>query len=73
MKPPSTTEPGRRRSRAAAVRAAVARSREARPRAIERRLLAALTYLHRHDRPAHDQLVASLRRVLSRQARKARR
>lgn len=64
-------ERGRRRV-PRSVRAAAARSRESRLRAIERRLLAALSYLYRHDRPAHDQLVACLRRIVARQTRRGR-
>lgn len=53
--------------RSASVRAAVAKSREQRLRRVERRLLANLRYLKRHDRDAHAALVALLRRVVARQ------
>ncbi|HWO25259.1 MAG TPA: hypothetical protein VNO30_41250 [Kofleriaceae bacterium] len=46
------------------MRAAVAKSREARLRAVERRLLAHLRYLRRHDPLAHDALIRLLHRVV---------
>lgn len=42
------------------VRAAIAKSREARLGAVERRLTASLRYLRRHDRAGYDALVAML-------------
>jgi hypothetical protein len=47
----------------ASVPAAVAKSREARLRAVERRLNAWLTYLRRHGRDEYAALVALLRVV----------
>lgn len=58
--------------RPASVRAAVAKSRETRLRAVERRLLARLAFLRRHDRDGHAALVALFRRVLARQSRRGR-
>ncbi len=49
------------------VRAAVARSREARLRRVERRLAAHLRFLLRRDPAGHDALVGMLRRVVDRQ------
>lgn len=54
--------------RSASVRAAVARSRALRIRAMERRLCARLGRLRRLDRAEHDELVAMLRRVVARQS-----
>lgn len=51
--------------RPASVRAAVARSREARLRAVERRLMGHLHYLRRHDPLAHDALIRLLHRVVA--------
>ncbi len=47
------------------IRAAVAKSRESRLRAIERGLNAQLDYLHQNDRDGHDALVDVLKRVLT--------
>jgi hypothetical protein len=52
-------------SRPASVRAAVARSREARLRAVERRLVGHLRYLRRRDPLAHDALIRRLHRVVA--------
>jgi hypothetical protein len=46
------------------VRRAVARSREARLRAVERGLTRHLRFLWRHDRDGYDALVGMLRRVV---------
>jgi hypothetical protein len=54
--------------RTASVRAAVAKSREARLRAVERRLVGHLRYLRRHDRAGYEALVGMIRRVVERQA-----
>jgi len=48
------------------ARRAVARSRQARLRAVERRLLARLRYLRRHDPAGYAALVGMLRRVVER-------
>lgn len=49
----------------AGVRAAIARSREARLRAVERRLMGHLRYLRRRDPLAHDALIRLLHRVVA--------
>jgi hypothetical protein len=72
VKRPTNSERGRRRARSAdaSVRAAVERSRAARIRAMERRLIARLDALRRAGgRAEHDALVALLRRVADRAAR----
>jgi len=51
------------------VRAAVARSREARLRAVEGRLVGHLTYLRRRDPDGHAALVGMLRRVIAHETR----
>lgn len=51
-------------TRPASVRAAVARSREARLRVVERRLMGHLRYLWRRDPLAHDALIRLLHRVV---------
>jgi hypothetical protein len=51
--------------RPASVRAAVARSREARLRAVERRLVGHLRYLRRLDPLAHAGLIRLLHRVVA--------
>ncbi len=58
--------------RAESVRAAVARSREARLRRVERRLVAHLRFLLRRDPAAHAALVAMLRRMVERQTKQGR-
>lgn len=50
--------------RPASVRAAVAKYREARLRAIERRLVGQLRFLRRKDPDGYDALVGMLRRVV---------
>ena len=55
-----------KRSTDASVRAAVARSREARLRAVERRLVGNLRYLRRHDRAGYEAMVGMLRRGVER-------
>lgn len=50
--------------RPTSVRAAVARSRESRLRAVERRLMGHLRYLRRRDPLAHDALIRLLHRVV---------
>lgn len=50
--------------RTSSVRAAVAKSREARLRAVERRLNARLAYLRRHGRDEYAALVALFRRLV---------
>jgi hypothetical protein len=50
--------------RPAHVRAAVAKSRAARLRAIERRLVGQLRFLRRRDPDGHTALVACLRRIV---------
>jgi hypothetical protein len=51
--------------RPASVRAAVAKSRETRLGAVERRLTGHLRFLKRHDPDAHAAYVACLRRVVA--------
>lgn len=51
--------------RPASVRRAVAKSRNARLRAVERRLVGRLRYLRRHDRDGYDALMGLLRRVIT--------
>jgi hypothetical protein len=51
--------------RSAHVRAAVAKSREARLRGVERRLTAHLRFLKRRDREGYESLVGVLRRVVA--------
>jgi len=57
--------------RSASVRAAVARSRESRLKAMERVVGAHLRYLKKHDRAAFEAFVACLRRVVGRAAPRA--
>ena len=47
------------------MRAAVAKSREARLRAVERRLVGHLRYLRRRDPLAHDALIRLLHRAVA--------
>jgi len=58
--------------RPASIRAAVARSREARLQAMERRVAGHLRYLRRYDPDGHAAFVAALRRVIARQSRRGR-
>lgn len=53
-------------TRRESIRAAVMKSRESRLRATERRLAENLDYLRRHDRDGHEQLLAMLKRVVTR-------
>jgi len=57
--------PGRRPD---SVRRAVAKSRATRLRTVERRLVAHLRLLERHDRAGYEALVGMLRRVVARQS-----
>ncbi len=66
MSQPSNTK------RATSVRVAVERSRAARLRAVERRLGARLAFLRRRGRAEYRALVASLRRIVEREARRGR-
>jgi len=58
--------------RPASIRAAAVRSREARLRAMERRVAGHLRYLRRHDPDGHAAFVAALRRILAQQSRRGR-
>jgi len=53
----------------ASIRAAVARSRKPRLRALERRLLARLAFPRRHDRDEYNARAFPGRRVVARQSR----
>src|SRR5688572_25341185 len=62
----------RRQRRDASVRAAIERSRGARLRRVERRLVGHLRYLRQHDRAGYRALVALLRRAVARESRSGR-